>query len=277
MPAFELPYFTLIPIIGHETGHYVWRRKIQLDKHYFYNDFEKYITEKLIIPFGTLFSGLTENLIKHEIKERSSPIAKQLNLMYETIIIHIEELFCDAFASLTFGSSFFNSYYYICCPRISRIRPQSRPTSTTRASFIKYVLERAKLADSVDISDFIDEDDTPDDRQKTIDYIIEICTKYFFEKIYIIAYDYCKNNNLIFNNRGFQEKGFSFIFNGWPVDNMSLTELSHACGIIASSIDNWPSINIDMNFLEKFKILNNIFFKSCELAEIRARLHQDET
>lgn len=132
LPAFESGNALIIPLAGHELGHWIWRHRglesqisISLQEHVvnFYidewNRFCKLFFEKDI---GDIRSD--------------TAIIDVWTLSFNYSVRQCEEVFADLMGLRLFGESYLHSFEYLLAPRTGETRARDYPDMRTRAEFL---------------------------------------------------------------------------------------------------------------------------------------------
>jgi len=268
LPSFESANALVIPLAGHELGHWIWREEDistknagTLEENVLnvyrddWNDFRRNFWDKDI---GT---------IKTDIQIRDVWL-----ISYNSAIHQIEEIFTDFIGLKLFGETYLHSFEYLLAPSIGEFRSRDYPGMKTRAEYLEKAAVHFGISvptnysrrfdNPAGISDPADRflTDTSDGaRSATIDtilaYVDEIGVKLQFPK----------------TSKEKTEQCLQCIRNGVPTEGM---------GYIGNIINAGWMAYLDETVLpwaekregRRIDALNEILLKSIEVVEFEARM-----
>ena len=132
-PAPESGNVLLVPLAGHEIGHSAWRR----------HGIHLLIRDDLIDAVAkTLEAKPTEReLALKELETKGSALSRLQNIVLQSGLKQLEEIFCDLFGLYVFGHSFIYAYEYFLAPG-GEPRGAFYPSSRDR---VRYLLDGAAI------------------------------------------------------------------------------------------------------------------------------------
>ncbi len=133
LPASEASNALVLPAVGHELGHSLWRKE-GLDSTLQANVRER-IIEKITGEFWQKF----KKLHPHAKKGNIGDMVNQITWLpaFRWTIRQTEELFCDFIGLFIFGSSYLDCMAYLLSPVFSEARPCEYPSMQQRARYLE--------------------------------------------------------------------------------------------------------------------------------------------
>lgn len=270
LPAQEAENPLLLPLAGHELGHFFWR-----SNHLLY-DYHAEIENKIIFEiknnywskYSSFYPQISKKILQSDLFARYTWMP-----VYEFAKRQIEEIFCDMMGLRIFAESFLSAFCYLLSPRLSGQRSLSYPNLKTR---INYQKNGAKKY-GVDVpfnfeNEFEDYEEPTDPLLKLLVQIADITSNSFFLNLIEKAKQICEEKGIPERSK----KKVSEIVNNFknlvPVmyEN-TLSDILNASWTCFQDEKIWKEIpNVDTK--NKTRILYDLALKSIEVIEIEERL-----
>lgn len=133
LPSFELANALVIPLAGHELGHWIWREEdisTKIARALEENVLNVYIDNWN--DFRTIFWDKDVGNIRTDIQIRDVWLSS-----YNSAIHQLEEIFTDFVGLKLFGESYLHSFEYLLAPSTGEFRWRDYPGLKTRAEFLE--------------------------------------------------------------------------------------------------------------------------------------------
>jgi hypothetical protein len=161
LPASEASNALVLPVVGHELGHSLWR-KAQCQAH-----FEPEITQAIVQTIkGPLQSEYdrvfrSDNITAQQCNDYQYLWTWQLAADY--CFRQVEEIFSDFVGLALFGISYLDSFEYLLSPALSPQRVPEYPADASRALHLENNAHRVGVTISSKYSTFFTQQDSPFD------------------------------------------------------------------------------------------------------------------
>lgn len=256
LPASEAQNALLTPVAGHELGHVVWRKEVNL------------IQEVFDATAQTIITNWNDDDVRGMFPKSTDPqtIATDLDLRSKWVDSHrfalrqCEEIFADCIAVWIFGESFAHAFRYLLAPDTTERLSERYPTNRDRAAYIKeagdeygYELEEFEHL-------FIKKDP-----QRTTLRIADLTTRSLAPSLISKAREICTAAGVQPPSRKGKAQALSDLRLLQPSYTCSIADILNAAWSIRFDLANWNIQGVDGS--RKLDILNDLVFKSFEVHE----------
>lgn len=272
LPAMESSNPLLIPLAGHELGHFIWVKK-QLDNIYL-NKLVEAILESVRADWQT-YEKLFGDVNKDDL-ENNLFANKALAPVFIWGIRQTQEIFCDLIGLRIFGKSYMHAYAYLVSPNIAGPRSNFYPNMLNR---VKNLTLGAKAFDVDFPADYEDMfEDSPDppnitDNEKLLLELADIASGKMVNSIIEKVIEITEPTSVAPNKKNESKilKRFEMIV---PAEKCgSLIDILNAAWKAYSDPGLWKN---DIH-VKKYrdKILKDLVLKNIELLEIEHKTGRD--
>lgn len=265
LPASESENALVIPLAGHELGHTVWiSENITGQSSGIFWDQIRIAFLDNWARYERVFGGADKTKIDSDLQIRAN-----VTVAYKSLENQATEIFCDAIGVAIFGESFAQAFKYLLAPGFPTLRSDRYPTLKKRVEYMQLAATHFKAPFAVQyVDDFVNERDIPEEKSA---FIIEMADIALTKCVHGIIQ---KASNVMNKAaiRGPDKKSVESITNafklGIPADGKyelaDIIEAGWAIQNNASWMNGEPEI-------ERISMLNELIFKSIEVAEFYKR------
>jgi hypothetical protein len=266
LPASESSNALVLPAVGHELGHTLWRKTKQGD--IFQNVARDQVLKLIAGKFWKEFHSQNPEIKKANLRNFDAQDA--WSIAHEWTMGQIEELFCDFVGLFLFGSSYLDCLCYLLSPVFGEKRVCDYPGLRDRARILGKAAAWLKIEAEPGFVEKFDEQSPPDilDKERVLLRIADKATQRIAEQVWCAAFKLCEAK------MGDHEN-----------DNSQVMVERFELGVPGSQIPNLRSILVagwqafksdtfmkDENDWNRMVALNELIFKSIEVFEIERRL-----
>jgi hypothetical protein len=132
LPASEASNALVLPAVGHELGHSLWRAKA------LENEFTPKINRQVLDLIKTSYRAVYEKHFDSTLVDKADELTNQhvWERPVELARMQLEEIFCDFVGLFLFGESYLDSFEYLISPTLSPERDPEYPSVRQRAKFL---------------------------------------------------------------------------------------------------------------------------------------------
>jgi hypothetical protein len=263
LPASEASNALVLPVIGHELGHSLWR------KENFRPQFEAGVTQAIIDSIKGKFKSRYENLFN--IKADKCDDYDYIDTWgdaAEYAFRQVEELFSDFTGLYIFGESYLDSFEYLLSPALSQERVPEYPSTTLRAEYLQTYASKLGVSAPLDFSNRFEQELSPfrpNSKNRLQMDLADEASSILLPDIVDSVLDTCKNRGVLppskMETDGILEK---FLL-GVPAEQTSGLGVILNAGWIAFKSEAFMELASDS---VRMAAINELVLKSVEVFEI---------
>jgi len=263
LPASEASNALVLPAVGHELGHSLWRSQdlASAFQTEIRDDIIKKITSKL---FWSAFLKLYPDARKKTLGDMVNQISWKPS--FNWAMRQIEEIFCDFVGLYVFGSSYLDCLAYLLSPVFSEGRTCTYPSMRQRAEFLVEATQYLGISVQPRFVDQFDLEKMQNlsDRDRLLLQIADSVVCDLSAKIRIEAFKLCNNGIGAFgnDNSGTLKESFERNIPGGEANNLR--------SILVAGWDTFKGetfMNSDTD-TSRTSSLNELIFKTMEISEL---------
>lgn len=270
LPASEAGNPLIAPLSGHELGHNIWRRAVDLQEtvgDQIKSSIVEIIRDEMWAQFSSSFGITSKDQLDQEdlFKDTSWQIA------FAWAISQCEEMFCDFVGVFTFGESYLHAFRYL-------LSPGGGPRNPVYPSDRNRVESIAKAAASLGIevaefaSEFLDSDGNFDPRQQLLLSLSDKATLRLMDDLIEKAKTFCQEKGISGHDPSGTDSVLKHLQRATPATGAkSLANILNAAWrIYLDPVNPWgkdyPVTNHDPD--KRILLLRELTLKSFEVFEI---------
>ncbi len=271
MPVSEAGNALIIPLVGHEVAHSIWRNKKlslkieqevkdQVMQEIKYNESE----------FKKIFGEFDAKTFMNELF-----FIEEIKTSTKMSIRQCEEEFCDLFGCRIFGDSYLDAFEYLLAPGFGQREVQYLDLSD-RANILITASKEWEFSDRPNYTLNFNKNPPPKSIQSNnqdtlLLKVSDSVTKHMSQKLMGLVVDICNENNIPLPNKNLSKKVLEDFYSGVPSDKAkNYADIVNAGWEAMKLNEFWNDRPELMEY--KLENLSQLIFKSIEVAEYNRRI-----
>ncbi|MDI6735555.1 MAG: hypothetical protein QME42_05095 [bacterium] len=273
LPAPESSNPLLLPLAGHELGHFIWNHESFSSK--YEKQIEKGILKELIDNRWSEYSSLYPQHSKKDVEDVGHLFTSRTwRPAYTWALFQIEEMFCDFFGLRLFAESFLYAFAYLLSPGRSGERSLRYPDIKHRVSYLVQAAQEMEIDVPEDYElSFGEESEPAEPTTALLVSLADVVSTSLAKELIELARDFANKKDAPKKDPDkVEEISKSFGKLVVPIrKSASLVDIVNSgwkCNMDEHLWENVPQIKSG----NRYRVLRDIMLKSMEITEIYERL-----